>query len=122
MADFDDQIVFGKKTVADLLKEIYDNTYKKQKLLYTTIDDIKIYIKNIGDAVQLGGLLAQYSDILVKSDEHLLKMVAIVTKAIERGKETGNSVLTDEEKNFLIAQADIIVTEEKGEKSKKIKA
>lgn len=122
MPDFDEQIVFGTKTVADILKEIYDNTHKKQKLLYTTIDDIKNFIKNIGDAVQLGGLLAQYSDILVKSDEHLLKMVAIVTKAIERGKEMGDSGLTDEEKNYLIAQADLLVKEDTEPKGKKVKA
>ena len=108
MPDFDEQIIFGKKTVADVLKEIYDNTNKKQKLLYTTIEDIKNYIKNIGDAVQLGGLLAQYSDILVKSDEHLLKMIAIVIKASERGKETGDTGLTEEEKKYLLEQSELI--------------
>lgn len=108
MPDFNDQIIFGKKSVADVLKEIYDNTNKKQKMLYSTIDDIKNFIKNIGDAVQLGSLLAQYSDILVKSDEHLLKMIAIVIKASERGKETGDTTLTEEEKKYLYQQAELI--------------
>lgn len=109
MPDFNEQILFGKKSVADILKEIYDNTYKKQKLLYKTIEDIQAYIKNIGDAVQLGSLLAQYSDILVKSDEHLLKMIAIVTKAVERVKDSGSdSLLTDEEKRSLMAQAELL--------------
>ena|ERR1700749_2911353 len=111
MPDFNEQIAFGKKTVADLFREIYENTQKKQKMLYQTIDDIKNFIKNIGDAVQLGGLLAQYSDILVKSDEHLIKMVAIITKAAERGKETGDTSLTEEEKNYLLAQAELMKKE-----------
>lgn len=108
MADFDEQIVFGNKTVADVLKEIYNNTNKKQKLFYKSIEDIQNYIKNIGDAVQLGPLLAQYSDILVKSDEHLLKMIAIVIKASDRAKETGDSGLTDEEKKYLLEQSELI--------------
>jgi hypothetical protein len=111
MPDFNEQMVFGTKSVASLMKEIYDNTNKKQKMLYSTIDDIKAYIKTIGDAVQIGPLLGQYSDILVKSDEHLIKLVAIIAKASDRAKETGDDSLTDEEKNYLTAQAEALKKE-----------
>jgi hypothetical protein len=102
MADFDEMPVFGKKTAADLMKEIHESTKKKEKIINGTIDEIKGYIKNIGDAVQLGPMLAQYMDVWVKSDEHMIKLLAIVTKAsgkTEDGQEIG---LSDEEKSILI--------------------
>ena len=108
MPDFNEIRVFGKKTVADVFKEIYESTKKKEKIISSTIEDIKSYIKNIGDAVQLGPMLASYMDVWVKSDEHMIKMVAIVTRATQRAEEGGDTTITEEEKNQLMALADQI--------------
>ena len=102
MADFDDMPVFGKKTAADLMKEVYDSTKKKEKIISSTIDEIKSYIKNLGDAVQLGPMLSQYMDVWVKSDEHMIKLVAIVTKASQKGEDGTEVGISETDKAYLI--------------------
>ena len=108
MADFSEITVFGKKTAADLMKEIHESTRRKEKIIQGTIEELKVYIKNIGDAVQLGPMLAKYMEVLVQSDEHMIKLLAIVTKGIGKGDTMEESKLTDEEKKYLIELSKVI--------------
>lgn len=102
MPDFDEMLVFGKKTAADLMKEIHEKTNKKDKIIHETIDTLKDMIQNIGDAVQLGPMMAQYMEVWVKSDEHMIKLLAIVTRAAQKDDNGDEIGLSEEEKKMLI--------------------
>jgi hypothetical protein len=45
-----DTTIFGKKTVSDVLKEIYDNSKNKEKQINALIGELKPLVENIGDA------------------------------------------------------------------------
>lgn len=112
MSDFD-QIVFGKKKFSDLLKEVYDRSTTKEKQITDMIEQLRDLIQNTGDAVMMVPLIASYMDLNLKNDDVLIKMLAIVQKAINRGKETGDFLLPDSEKEELLKLAQESVAEKK---------
>ena len=112
MSDFD-QVVFGKKKFSDILKEIYDRSATKEKQLTDMIEQLRELIQNTGDAVMMVPLIANYMDLNLKNDDALIKMAAIVQKAITRGKETGDFLLPDNEKEELLRLAQESVAEKK---------
>lgn len=112
MSDFD-QVVFGKKKFSDILKEIYDRSATKEKQLTDMIEQLRELIQNTGDAVMMVPLIANYMDLNLKNDDALIKMAAIVQKAMTRGKETGDFLLPDNEKEELLRLAQESVAEKK---------
>ena len=112
MSDFD-QVVFGKKKFSDLLKEVYDRSTKKEKQITDMIEQLRDLIQNTGDAVMMVPLIASYMDLNLKNDDVLIKMLAIVQKAMVRGKETGDYLLPDSEKEELLKLAQESVAEKK---------
>ena len=104
MAEFD-QVVFGKKKFSDILQEIYTRSTTKEKQISDLIEQLKELIQNTGDAVMMVPLIASYMDLNLKNDDALIKMAAIVQKAITRGKETGDFILPDNEKEELLKLA-----------------
>lgn len=90
MADFDSIIVFGKKTMSDILKDIYDSSKRRGKEIEGLIEQLSPMIVNAGDAVILVPLIAKYMEISVTNDEHIIKMIAIVQKASTRAKTEGS--------------------------------
>ena len=74
-------------------------------------------IKNIGDATILVPMIAEYMDISVKNDDALIKMAAIVQRAVARNQtgESSSELLTEEEKKQLLLVAqEIEDTEDAG--------
>jgi hypothetical protein len=104
MAEFD-QIIFGKKKFSDVLQEIYTRSTTKEKQITELIEQLKELIQNTGDAVMMVPLIASYMDLNLKNDDSLIKMAAIVQKAMTRGKETGDFLLPDNEKEELLRLA-----------------
>lgn len=104
MAEFD-QVVFGKKKFSDILQEIYTRSTTKEKQISDLIEQLKELIQNTGDAVMMVPLIASYMDLNLKNDDALIKMAAIVQKAMTRGKETGDFLLPDSEKEELLKLA-----------------
>ncbi len=98
--------IFSGKTFDSLLKDIYDNSKRKETQIQILITELKPMIKNIGDAVIIVPLIKDYMEIAVKNDEALIKMAAIVQKAQGRGSDEGNLLLTEEEKKQLIEQVE----------------
>ena len=96
--------IFQGKTFDSLLKDIYDNSKRKETQIQILITELKPMIKNIGDAVIIVPLIKDYMEIAVKNDEALIKMAAIVQKAQGRVTDEGNLILTEEEKKQLIDQ------------------
>lgn len=87
MADFD-QVVFGKKTMADICKDIYDNSKKKEKKIMELIDQLEPLVKNIGDATIVVPLIGQYMEIAVKNDDSVIKMANVAQKVMARSSTT----------------------------------
>ncbi len=63
MSQFD-KIVFGKKTFANILEEIYDNQKKKDKQVTALIGELKPMIEEIGDATLIVPLIKEYINIV----------------------------------------------------------
>jgi len=90
--------IFKGKTFSDLLKEIYDNSTKKEKQINSLIQELRPLVKNIGDATVIVPLIKEYLDVGVKNDDHLLKMAAIVQRLSTGTANSGDGgLLTEEE-------------------------
>ena len=93
-----DKKIFDKKKFSDILKEIYDNSKKKETQISVLISELRPLVKDIGDATLIVPLIKEYLEIGVKNDEQLIKMAAIVQRLI-------NSENTGED-NFGISEAE----------------
>ena len=97
-----DQELFGSKKFSDLLKDIYDNQKKKDRQINLLIADLKPMLNNISDAAILVPVIKDFIEVSVKNDEHLVKLAAVVQRAISNKGEESTSFLTDEEKEALL--------------------
>ena len=93
----------GKKKFSDLLKEIYENSKKKEAQINALIGELKPLITDIGDATLIVPLIKEYMELGIKNDEQLIKMATIVQRALQVQAQTGANDLTfsDEEKAQL---------------------
>mgnify|MGYP003624869361 FL=1 len=93
-----DTVLFDGKTSADVFKEIYNNSKKKDKQISALIAELKPLIQHIGDAPVVVPLIKDYLEIGVKNDEHLIKMMAVIQRLNNNtASNGGDSLLTDEE-------------------------
>jgi len=96
-----DKIVFGKKTFANILEEIYDNQKKKDKQVTALIGELKPMIEEIGDATLIVPLIKEYMEIGVKNDDLLIKMAALAQRAMSN-QSSESLGISDEEKQQLL--------------------
>ena len=85
-----EKVIFGKKTVSNVLEEIYTNSKKKEKQINTLIGELKPLIENIGDATLVVPMIANYLEIGVKNDKHLIDMLAVVQR-MENASKSGDT-------------------------------
>jgi len=99
--------IFEGKTFSGLMKNIYDNSIRKEAQIAELIKQLQPMIKNIGDATILVPIIKDYLDVAVKNDDHLIKMAAIVQRAEGRSSSnaSGGTLLTPEEKKQLLDAA-----------------
>lgn len=99
------QKIFKNKTFADLLEEIHDNSRKKEKLIRDLIDQLKPMVKEPGDAMLLVPIIKEYLEVGVKNDDHLIKMAAIVQRAMASASsnEDNGLDLSDADRKALFA-------------------
>ena len=105
--DTSDFELYKGKSFASLCKDIVKNSEEKKQQIDVLITDLREMIKTINDAVMVVPLLKEYFDVGIRNDEQLIKLAAIVQR-IMSGKagneaETGNLLLTDEEKKQLMS-------------------
>jgi hypothetical protein len=113
--DFNNITIFGKKTFADLLKEIHTNSSNKEKEIRSLIDNLKPLINSAGDAVIIVPLIKDYLDVAVKNDDLLIKMAGIVQRSLNSSKGDEEGLLSESDKEMLfqsIQELDIKVKEE----------
>ena len=99
--------IFDGKSFSDILSDIYNASKRKEKQINKLIAELQPMIKNIGDATILVPMIAEYMDISVKNDDALIKMAAIVQRAvaINQTGESSSELLTEEEKKQLLLVA-----------------
>ena len=99
--------IFNGKSFSDILSDIYNASKRKEKQINKLIAELQPMIKNIGDATILVPMIAEYMDISVKNDDALIKMAAIVQRAVARNQtgESSSELLTEEEKKQLLLVA-----------------
>ena len=110
--DFDIELFKGK-TFSELMKDVYDNSKKKERQINLLIAELKPLIKNVGDATLIVPLIKEYLEVGVKNDEHLVKLAAVVQRLISSNTkaqaETGSGyLLSEEEKQQLLAELNTI--------------
>jgi hypothetical protein len=99
--DFNTITLFGKKTFADLLKEIHTNSSNKEREIRALIDNLKPFITSAGDAVIIVPLIKDYLDVSVKNDDLLIKMAGIVQRAMNSNTGGEDLLLSDSDKEML---------------------
>lgn len=99
--DFNSITLFGKKTFADLLKEIHTNSSNKEKEIRGLIEGLKPFITSAGDAVIIVPLIKDYLDVSVKNDDLLIKMAGIVQRAMNSSAGEDSMLISDAEKEML---------------------
>ena len=116
--DFNSVTLFGKKTFADLLKEIHTNSSNKEKEIRLLIDNLKPLISSASDAVIIVPLIKDYLDISVKNYDILIKMAGIVQRALNNSKNEEEFLLSDSDKEMLFQSIQDLDTKVKEEISK----
>jgi hypothetical protein len=104
--DFNAVVLFGKKTFADLLKEIHTNSSNKERQIKEMVEQLKPYINSAGDAVIIVPLIKDYLDVSVKNDDLLIKMAGIVQRSmsVKNGEDEGFLSDKDKEQLFMSIQ------------------
>ena len=103
--------IFAGKQLCDVFEDIYKNSNTKKDQIRTLINELRTLIKNLSDATIIVPLIAQYLEISVKNDEHLIKLAEIVQRLLkaERAGEEGaggiGDLMTEEEQQKLLDKA-----------------
>jgi len=118
-----DTEIFRGKNFSDILKDIYENTKKKERQIIQLIADLKPLVSNVKDAMLVVPLICGYLDIAVKNDEHLVKMAAIVQRMMNRSRFEGDDelIMTDDEKEELMREYEELEKENRVIKEEKSK-
>jgi hypothetical protein len=104
MSDFD-KVIFKGKTFSSILEDIYKNSKKKESQIKSLIEELKPLIGSMGDAISVVPLIKEYLEIGVKNDEQLIKMAAIIQRAMNSGGNDSGDLLSDEEIEQLTKMA-----------------
>jgi hypothetical protein len=87
--DFE-QKIFDGKTFSDLLKNIYDNSSKKEKQIKDLISSLKPYVTDTQSALMVVPLIKEYLDVSVKNDDSLIKIAGIIQRALNNSNGNGD--------------------------------
>ena len=110
--DFEIELFKGK-SFSSLMKDVYDNSKKKDRQINLLIAELRPLIKNVGDATLIVPLIKEYLEVSVKNDDHLVKLAAVVQRLISTNNklqaETGSGwLLSEDEKQQLLSELDSI--------------
>lgn len=96
--------IFSNKKFSDLLKDIYDNSRKKDRQINLLISELKPLVKSTNDAAMVVPLIKEYLEVGVKNDEHLVKLAAIVQRMASNNSSNSESdfIISEEEKKQLL--------------------
>jgi hypothetical protein len=113
--DFNTITLFGKKSFADLLKEIHTNSSNKEKEIRALINNLKPLITSTSDAVIIVPLIKDYLDVSVKNDDLLIKMAGIVQRSINSSNNNDEVLLSESDREILFQSIQELDTKAKEE-------
>ena len=76
--------IFKGTSFADLMHDVYHNSKKKDRQINQLISQLQPLIRNASDATIIVPLIKEYLDVAVKNDDALVRMAAIVQRAMAR--------------------------------------
>lgn len=102
--------VFGGKSFADLLEDIYTNSAKKKKQIEILINELRPLIQTVNEAAVIVPLIKDYLEVGVRNDEQLVKMASVFQKYMAAEDRVdilskgagGGGILTEQEKDDLL--------------------
>lgn len=97
-----DEILFGKVTFGKVLNDIYNNSKSKEKQIKDLIESLKPFVTDTSSALMVVPLIKEYLDVSVKNDDALIKMAAIVQRAMANNKGESEDILSEAEKEQLL--------------------
>ena len=103
-----DSVLFDDKTFSDLLRDVYQNTKKKETQINGLIDQLKGLIRNITDASMMVPMIKEYLEVSVKNDDNLVRLTAIIQRLLVTGSKEdkgGELGLTEQERAQLMSEA-----------------
>tara|TARA_Y100000310_G_C20616890_1_gene781117 strand:- start:765 stop:1148 length:384 start_codon:yes stop_codon:yes gene_type:complete len=112
MTNFDIEIFKGK-TFKDLTRDIYKNVSIKKKKINVLIKTLMDNISSSSDAVVLAPIIKEYMDVLVKNDEHLVKLAGILQKVMLKSNDSSedSTLLSEYEKEELLSTLEEVTTD-----------
>ena len=97
-----------------LYGEIHDNQNRRGKQISVLINELKPFMKDIGDATLLVPLISKYMDLAVKNDDILVKLANLVLKSANSENTESALGLSDEERKQLLSELDGLNEESNG--------
>ena len=97
--------IFGDKNFSDLSQEIYENNKLKKTQIDMLIQEVHRYIQGIEDIAIVGPIIKELMDVGIKNDDNLVKLATLYQRIMSKQTidESGVSLLSDEEKEQLMA-------------------
>jgi hypothetical protein len=89
--------IFDGKTFSDLLKNIYDNSSKKEKQIKDLISSLKPMVIDNQSALMIVPLIKEYLDVSVKNDDSLIKIASIIQRAMNNSGNDTSDFLSEAE-------------------------
>jgi hypothetical protein len=111
-----DSVLFDDKTFSDLLRDVYQNTKKKELQINGLIDQLKSLIRNINDASMMVPMIKEYLEVSVKNDDNLVRLTAIIQRLLvtnSKENKEGELGLTDQERQQLLSEAQELLDKSK---------
>jgi alpha-L-arabinofuranosidase len=105
-----DSEIFRGKSLQDLLEDIYNSTLVKRAKIAGLIDLLQAFLNTKEDAHIFAPIIKDYLDIMIKNDDHLIKVATVVQRIIsadayQSGGGDLNEILSDAEKEKLLGDA-----------------
>ena len=105
--------IFGDKNFSDLSQEIYENNKLKKTQIDLLIQEVHGYIQGIEDIAIVGPIIKELMDVGIKNDDNLVKLATLYQRIMSKQTidESGVSLLSDEEKEQLMASLEDVAEE-----------
>lgn len=104
-----DMDIYEGKKFTDLVRDIHDSTLIKRGMIAELIKELRGFL-HAGDPNALAvyaPLIKDYLDLMVRNDDHLIKLAAIIQRIMMAEEEaTGaDGILSEIEKERILAEA-----------------
>jgi len=101
--------LFEDKSISDVFKEIHKNAANTRSNAKGMIDQMKKYVNSLESATIIAPLIREYMEIILRSDEQLIKLSDSAIRLIKEGKiasTEGPGFLSEDEKKQLLGDVD----------------